>query len=313
MDSFSHNLEYSLTDHHLLKSSRVLSIGRLASANRSSERKNQQPGHRRSHSNKFKQIPHVYYPSALDDSETSPAKVPRRHSSPTKLKGGSKSRTKCYFKVELPKQTMEHLFQNENKPVMQQNYLSGAQTERTECKPLSVASVSSVWNSKLNTPLEKMYPYDIFLQDVKSTNINTSNYVSAKENYDIARMYRVKNSLKLWEMKCEVNPPQTQNRGFVVSHPTNPRLVLQKSGDYLFLSKIDSNTRSYSNIRPRDDIEHILEKYKPAGPTHRNQSPVNLQSDLKCSKVRYRPRSVHKQQKSLSIRPASVLKIYSVK
>jgi hypothetical protein len=297
-----------------LKSNRVLSIGRLASENRTShKKKNQQLGHRRSQSNKFKQVPHVYYPSALDDSDSSPAKVPRRHSSPTKLKSGSKSRTKSYFKVELPKQTMEHLFENENKPVIQQSFLSGAQTERTECKPLSVASVSSVWNSKLNTPLEKLYPYDIFLQDVKATTINTSNYVSAKENYDIARMNKVKKSLKLWEMKCEVNPPQAQNRGFIVSHPANPRLVLQKSGDYLFLSKIDSNTRSYSNLRPRDDIEHVLEKYKPAGLTHRNQSPNNLQSDLKCSKVRYRPRSVHKQQKSLSTRPASVLKIYSVK
>ena len=311
MDSLSHNLEYSLTDN-LLKSSRVLSIGRLASANRSSEmKKNQQSGHRRSQSNKFKQIPHVYYPSALDDSDSSPAQVPRRHSSPTKLKSGSKSRTKSYFKVELPKQTMEHFIENENKPPLQQNYLSGAQTERTECKPLSVVSMSSVWNSKLNTPLEKMYPYDIFLQDVKATTINTSNYVSVKENYDISRMNKVKNSLKLWEMKCEVNPPQAQNRGFKVSHPANPRLVLQKSGDYLYLSKIDSNTRSYSNLKPRDDIEHILEKYKPAGPSHRYQSPNNFQSDLKCAKVRYRPRSVPKQQKSSSTRPASVLKIYS--
>lgn len=313
MDSFYHNLEYSLTDN-LLKSSRVLSIGRLASANRSSEmKKNQQLGHRRSQSNKFKQIPHVYYPSALDESDSSPAQAPRRHSSPTKLKSDTQSRTKSYFKVELPKQTMEHSIENENKPPIRQNYLSGAQTERTECKPLSVVTMSSVWNSKLNTPLEKIYPYDVFLQDVKATTINTANNISAKENYDNSRMNKVKNSLKLWEMKCEVNPPQSQNRGFIVSHPSNPRLVLQKSGDYLYLSKIDSNTRSYSNLRSRDDIEHILDKYKQTGPAHRNQSPNNLQSDLKCSKVRYRPRSVHKQQKSSSTRPMSVLKIYSVK
>lgn len=308
MDFFTQG-ENSLTVGNT-KSNKIQSSIRLGSAFRSSDKKKtQQYVHTRSQSIRFRQIPHVYYPSALDDSDSphSPETI-RRHSSPPKSKRESKSRPKSYFKIELPKQTVENYMQNDN-PSLKQNFFQVCHTDRSDYdtsrssyRPLSVVSMSSALNSKLNSPKEKSKHYDILPHEVRTSSVSPLTYFSSKENINFSAKYvkQHKKYPKLWELKCDINPSQLQNRGFVVTQPANPRLVLQKSGDYLYLTKIDHITKSQSNLKPREDLELILEKCKQVDfklQTQRVLSPNPFNSDLKSLKMKYRMRALAAKSK----------------